>query len=83
VNAADARRLVEAGGEFPHVAKLVADAPPLSDEQLKTLRHVFNDVERVTTTNEEGPHRSEGRPDVLTVTPPRPTRLERGGHGRS
>jgi hypothetical protein len=41
MNAADARKLVQDLELTDQIAKLVADAPPLSDAQRDTLRHIF------------------------------------------
>jgi hypothetical protein len=41
MSAADARRIVDELGVDDAVAKIVADAPPLSDEQLVALRGIL------------------------------------------
>ena len=41
MNSADARRLAQDLELSDQVDKIVADAPPLSDTQLDTLRHIF------------------------------------------
>jgi hypothetical protein len=57
MRAADARKAVQDLGLTEQVAKLVADASPLSDTQRETLSHIFR-------PNEEGGPRRSRQPDT-------------------
>jgi hypothetical protein len=62
VNSADARRLVQDLELSETIDKIVADAPPLSDTQRDTLRHIFRpNVKDAEPYRTRRPSRTSGK----------------------